>query len=337
MEKVSVIIPVYNGEKYLERCVNSLINQTYTNIELIFINDGSIDNSIQILKKYNKKDKRIIIIDKKNTGVSDSRNLGIKKSTGRYICFCDCDDTYEHNYIEIMYNTITKYKTDIVRCNYKIINKDNIESLTPYKNLKCNKTYTNKEIKKIVIPKCLSGEIPCFSTLILIDKTKLTTEYPLDISMMEDVVFYIRLLLKTEKIHIINDALYRVYFNDESATNNIKNYKRNILNIINVNQYIKSDLEKNKILTKENIENLNINHLNAISDFIFKYYLYKGKDTILLCKEIREPLLKILATTDLKKLNIQRRIIMILIKIKKYLLLKTYFITRKIIFKLRRR
>ena len=101
MDKVSIIIPVFNGEKYLARCIDSLLNQSYENNEYIFVNDGSIDHTLNILKKFQQKDKRIVIINKENTGVSDSRNQGIKKAKGKYICFCDADDMYEKKYIEI--------------------------------------------------------------------------------------------------------------------------------------------------------------------------------------------------------------------------------------------
>ena len=337
MDKISIIVPIYNGDKYLERCINSLINQTYLNLELIFINDGSIDNSLFILEKYKKTDKRIKIIDKKNTGVSDSRNIGIKKSSGKYICFCDCDDIYESNYIEKMYNIMIKYSVDIVKCNYKVIDKNNID--IDKGNIKdiSNKKLSKNEIEKEIIPKCLEGSIPCFSYLIMIDRKKLNVQFPTDIAMMEDVVFYLRLLLSIDSMYIIDDCLYTIMYNEIGATNNVKNYKRNILNIIDVNQYIRDELKKYDMLSENNLEKLNINHLNAISDFIFRYYLYSKKDTIMLCKEIScNNLLRIIDETNLRKINIQRRIILIFLNKKRYLSLKIYFFIRKILFGLRR-
>ena len=112
--KISIIVPIYNAEQFLEKCLNSLINQTYQNLEIVCINDGSKDKSLSILKEYQKKDKRIIIIDQANQGVSEARNKGIKMATGEYICFCDADDSYKDNFIEVMYSTILKYKVDVV-------------------------------------------------------------------------------------------------------------------------------------------------------------------------------------------------------------------------------
>lgn len=115
---VSIVVPVYNSEKYIERCINSLINQTISNIEIIIVNDGSTDDSLDIINKYCSLDKRIKLINKNNTGVSDSRNIGIENSTGDYITFVDSDDWIDSNYIEIMYNQALFNKCEIVMCSY---------------------------------------------------------------------------------------------------------------------------------------------------------------------------------------------------------------------------
>ena len=166
MDKISIIVPVFNGEKHLSRCVDSLLNQTYKNIECIFINDGSSDNTLKILKEYKKKDSRVVIIDKKNTGVSDSRNKAIEMSTGDYICFCDADDMYDKNYVEMMHDLIIKEDVPLVRCNYKVIDKsgNDIDKGNILKGL-----YSSFEIKNQIIPSCLDGTIPCFSYLLMIE------------------------------------------------------------------------------------------------------------------------------------------------------------------------
>lgn len=105
LEKVSIIVPVYNVEKYLPECLDSIINQTLKEIEIICINDGSPDNSLEILKSYSQKDSRIKIIDKKNEGVGKARNDGIRAATGEFIAFMDSDDYYpSDNVLEILYN-----------------------------------------------------------------------------------------------------------------------------------------------------------------------------------------------------------------------------------------
>ena len=107
--KLSIIIPIYNTEKYLSLCLNSIINQTLKNIEIICVDDGSTDNSIKILKHYQEKDKRLIIISQKNKGSGIARNRGINISRGEYIGFMDSDDMYPNNYIlEFMLNKCIK-------------------------------------------------------------------------------------------------------------------------------------------------------------------------------------------------------------------------------------
>jgi len=114
MKKVSVIIPIYNTENYLERCVNSVLTQTHNNLEIILINDGSTDNSLDICKKLADKDKRIILIDKENTGVSNTRNIGIEKSSGNYIIFIDSDDLIDKNYISLMLEKMETNNVNVV-------------------------------------------------------------------------------------------------------------------------------------------------------------------------------------------------------------------------------
>ena len=111
--KISIIIPVYNVEKYLERCLNSIVNQTLYDLEIICINDGSPDNSLEILERYSKQDKRIKIINQENSGLSVARNTGMEIAVGEYIGFVDSDDWVDSNFYENLYNSAKKYNTDI--------------------------------------------------------------------------------------------------------------------------------------------------------------------------------------------------------------------------------
>lgn len=124
MPLISVIIPVFNVEKYLINCIESVISQTYKRIEIILVNDGSTDNSGNICDKYEKKDSRIKVIHKENGGLSDARNFGIENSNGQYITFIDSDDDIENYYIEYLYNLLLKYKTKMSIAAYTIISKD---------------------------------------------------------------------------------------------------------------------------------------------------------------------------------------------------------------------
>ena len=122
-EKITIIVPVYNVEHYLDKCLDSLINQTYKNLEIIVINDGSIDNSGIICQEYAQKDNRIVYIEKENGGQSEARNMGLDRMTGSYVTFVDSDDWVELDYVENLYKKITEYQADIAVGNYYSFNE----------------------------------------------------------------------------------------------------------------------------------------------------------------------------------------------------------------------
>ena len=112
-ELVTVVVPVYNVEKYLKRCVDSLINQTYKNLEIILVDDGSTDNSGKLCNDYAKDDSRIKVVHKKNGGLSDARNAGIDIASGKYVSFVDSDDYVNNDFIKILFQGLVKYNTKI--------------------------------------------------------------------------------------------------------------------------------------------------------------------------------------------------------------------------------
>lgn len=139
MPKVSVIVPIYNVEKYLEKCINSLLSQTLEDIQIILVNDGSKDNSGNIAKEYEKNNKnRVIYVEKENGGLSDARNYGLKYATGDFIAFLDSDDYIEKNAYEEMYNKAIEENADYVECNFiwEFPNKIRVDKQYPYKNKK---------------------------------------------------------------------------------------------------------------------------------------------------------------------------------------------------------
>lgn len=120
--KISIVVPIYNVEKYLERCIQTLINQTYSNIEIVLVNDGSPDDSLSICKKYAEKDKRIKIVDKINGGLSDARNAGVKVAEGEYILFVDSDDYIENTSCQKFAEVISKLgHLDILSGNANVL------------------------------------------------------------------------------------------------------------------------------------------------------------------------------------------------------------------------
>lgn len=126
--KISVIVPVYNVESYIKKCVDSIICQSYSNLEIILIDDGSPDNCPDICDRYLEKDPRVKVVHKQNGGLSDARNAGIGIATGDYISFVDSDDWIDKDYFEILYNLLIESESEISICNFKWVYPDRIES-----------------------------------------------------------------------------------------------------------------------------------------------------------------------------------------------------------------
>ena len=149
--QVSIIVPVYNVENYIERCLNSLVNQTFKDIEIITINDGSTDKSLELLNKYAKEDIRISVIDLGDEGVSYCRNLGIEKANGKYIMFVDSDDWIDSSMVEVMYKKAEENKLDLVMCSYIREFKDH--SKEKIFNLPQEIIYKDNEVKNELLRK----------------------------------------------------------------------------------------------------------------------------------------------------------------------------------------
>lgn len=126
-EKISVIVPVYNGEKYLDRCIKSILNQSYDNIELVLVDDGSPDNSGEICDSY-LADSRVKVIHKNNEGVAIARRQGVSASSGEYVTFVDCDDWISSDMLEYLYSLIKSGDYQISSCGYKVVRSEDIPS-----------------------------------------------------------------------------------------------------------------------------------------------------------------------------------------------------------------
>lgn len=145
---ISVIVPVYNVEKYLEECINSIINQTYKNLEIILIDDGSTDKSGEICDEFATQDNRIVVIHKENGGLSSARNAGLDIMQGEYLSFIDSDDMVDENLIQTLFLLIEKYKTKIAICGYDKFSQNSDIDKIKEKNLTINDdfSYTPEEV-----------------------------------------------------------------------------------------------------------------------------------------------------------------------------------------------
>ena len=148
MKKISVIVPVYNVEDYLDKCVESIVNQTYTNLEIILVDDGSTDSSGNKCDEWASKDERIIVIHKENGGLSDARNTGIELATGEFLSFVDSDDYVSENFLESMYLAMNKYNCELAICNVTTVDEDgklNEQFYQPFNRLTLAKSHNKYE------------------------------------------------------------------------------------------------------------------------------------------------------------------------------------------------
>ncbi len=209
---ISVIIPVYNSEKYLERTIISLQNQTFHDMEFIFVNDGSTDRSLEILEEKAKEDERIVILSQENKGVSAARNLGLSASKGEFVGFADSDDEQDSSMFECMYNAAIQSDADIVFCGHVEIDKG---MKRYYYNL-VDEVVDAKQGIKYLIENQKIGMSAC---------TKLFKKNILDgvffcedKHINEDRYFVFCALQNAKRIKIISETLYYYYQNADSAT-----------------------------------------------------------------------------------------------------------------------
>lgn len=215
---VSVIIPVYKVEKYLNRCVDSVLAQTYTNIEIILVDDGSPDNCGNICDHYQKKDTRIHVLHKKNGGLSDARNAGFDISNGDYVTFIDSDDYVEASFIEQLLENLIKHNADIIECGY--IKGEKTMLPNSASELVCTE-FTSEQFLRNWHGKYKNFETTAWGKLyrkeVFIDKDGEKILYPVG-RLHEDILTTHRLVENAEKIVVLNRALYHYTINSSGIT-----------------------------------------------------------------------------------------------------------------------
>lgn len=278
--KVSVIVPIYNSENYLNRCLDSLVNQTLKNIEIILVNDGSKDNSLHICKEYSKNDNRIKIIDGENSGVSIARNKGLDIAEGEYVGFVDSDDYIDLNTFEEMYKIANEKNVDIVVCNFYRDNNSIFKTKLPK-----NKVLEGEELKKALMNSSTQMILP-FSVKNLFkndDKQKRVRFKP-TLKYGEDTLYNLTSYLNDVRLFYSDKQFYHCMPNPNSA---MSSKKQNFIDSLN-----ELYLEKIKIFNskglyelKQDVYDYSIGHmLDLVIDDVYKY------DDI---KEMRKSLIRI--------------------------------------------
>lgn len=271
-KKISVIVPMYNSEKSIERCVDSILNQTYCNLEVILVNDGSKDKTEEICNNLAKKDNRIKYFYKKNSGVSETRNYGLDKVQGDFISFVDSDDYIEKDMYETMLKKIDD--AEIIICEYfYVIDNKKVKIDTGIKENTFEKLdefilsvndqkisrYINTPWNKLIKSELINNNNIRFNS---------------KISLGEDLVFNLQYMKLAKKIKIINEELYNFNISNEGLglkKRNIKEYMDNSINFINELIYFSTNIN--------NLGNILLNELcNIINRLINEYekkYVFK--------------------------------------------------------------
>lgn len=258
--KISIVIPIYNVEKYLRQCLESVINQTYKNLEIICIDDGSPDNSIEILKDYENKDERIKIIRQENKGLAETRNVGIKNTTGEFIFFLDSDDWLPLNAIEILLNTQQKMKSDIVIGGRINVIGEQRNSFIPRfedKNY-CFEEYLINSLKTNQFRPAAWGKL--YRTDII---KKYDFKFPKGY-LYEDLLFVFLYLYYSKKIYTLSENVY--YYRRDRGTSIINNLNKKDIDCL-------KSIEKIEKFLKEKNENDLLNNI-YFQKYIFEWIMY---------------------------------------------------------------
>lgn len=210
--KVSVVVPIYNSEKYIERCIKSLLSQEFDSYEIVLVDDGSTDTSSELCESYKKNCDRVKVLHKKNGGMSDARNYGVKYSSGQYITFVDSDDSVVPEYISTLFDLILKYNADMSLGGFNIIENDKI--LNSKNKEDCDYCLDGKETFRKLL---YGGDVSSSACSLMIKREcALKNEFPVGRYHEDDLTSY-KYYLDSNKVAITNRRIYNYYQNEGSV------------------------------------------------------------------------------------------------------------------------
>ena len=229
-ELISIIVPIYNTEKYLHQCLDSILNQTYTNFEVLLVNDGSTDSSGIICQEYVGRDSRFRYFEKDNGGVASARNLGLERSGGAYITFIDSDDWIEPNYLDVLYTALKENDTDVAISTYKRFAQDGVFYFRIYSREEdefLNIGTRSRDSFLEILPRLGELDHSFYSISSKLIKRKIIGNLLFDeqISYAEDLNFFFHLYLGVESVVYVRDYTYVYRTHDASTSQNINELK----------------------------------------------------------------------------------------------------------------
>lgn len=300
---ISIIVPVYNVEKFLTKSINSLLNQTFKDIEIILVNDGSSDNSRSVCLYYESLDSRIIYVEQENKGVSATRNTGLKIAKGTYIGFIDPDDWVEPTMFEKMYENIIKHNTDMVFCDFTIFyNEQNtkIIQINEQKDILEQKDIINYLIPNMIAPTDLNsnGYVIMGSVWRILFKRSFVVnsnlQFKEDLKYMEDLIFVLSGLTHTSKISLVKEPLYNYFQRDGSAIYSYRNSLRQ--ENIHIFNLIEKTIEP-LMFTSEIQKRMKYRYIEmSINSIKNEFY----REDLLLSKESKQTIKEILSDSKLQ-------------------------------------
>lgn len=282
MDKISIIVPIYNVEKYLNDCIESIINQTYKNLEIILVNDGSTDSSLEICEEYARNYENIKVINKKNGGVSDARNKGLENATGTYIIFIDSDDYLAPNSCEILYDAIKESNVEFVTANFAFTNNDGTPWKRPMFSDKFKRTYISIDDYKKSFYLLNCGIWNKIFKRDFIEKNKLRFEKNLP---SEDDIFVTLAFIKAKNSYYVDDVVY--YYRQREIK------KGALSRSSNCNLDFFKKMNKTYKIVYENFKiNNQMNFYKYYYSKRISYILYKFIDSLILTDRERIRILK---------------------------------------------
>ena len=275
MVKISIVIPIYNAEDHLQRCVDSVLNQTEKNIEIILVDDGSKDNSIEICKNYLNQDKRVQLIHQENSGVSAARNRGIEQACGEYIGFIDSDDWIEPNMYECLLREANQASADIVICDARTVYEDGKIQADTITQLSGNQILQKSEFTPSLLLEMAGSAWRCiYKNHIYNDKLQKqkTILFPLGVKFSEDRIFNLYAFGQANKICYIKKAFYNRYMNEKSTVHRFHQdyFEACKKSMDGIEQAIRYAWEDNNELQKVYLSQFITGAIGAICNYYYK-------------------------------------------------------------------